>query len=124
MHHAYPTSLDEVGLNVIDELRKRFTCPVGLSDHTGTMYPALAAMAHGANLIEVHIAFDRRMFGPDVPASVTSAELKQCRQMRNAMETMDSHPVDKDAIAESPRRCAPCSARAWRRFAPFLPAPC
>src|SRR5262245_39397643 len=38
---AYPTPLEAVGLNVIDELRREFTCPVGLSDHSGSVFPGL-----------------------------------------------------------------------------------
>jgi N-acetylneuraminate synthase len=98
---AYPTPLDAVGLNVIDELRREFACPVGLSDHSGSIFPGLAALARGANLLEVHVTFHRRMFGPDVPASITFEELALLCQMRDALETMDSHPVDKDAMAES-----------------------
>ncbi|MDP7549385.1 MAG: N-acetylneuraminate synthase family protein, partial [Alphaproteobacteria bacterium] len=42
---SYPTPLDRVGLNVIDELRQAHHCPIGLSDHSGSPYPALAALA-------------------------------------------------------------------------------
>jgi N-acetylneuraminate synthase len=97
---AYPTPLEAVGLNVIDELRREFDCPVGLSDHSGSVFPGLAAVARGANLLEVHVAFNRRMFGPDVAASVTFDELKLLSRMRDALSTMDGHPVDKDEMAE------------------------
>lgn len=100
---AYPTSLDAVGLNVIDELRMEFDCPVGLSDHSGSIFPGLAALARGADLLEFHVTFDRRMFGPDVAASLTFDEAKMLVRMRNALRTMDSHPVDKDAMAEELR---------------------
>ena len=46
----YPTPLNFVGLNVLDEFRKRFHCPVGLSDHSGQVFPALAALARGVDL--------------------------------------------------------------------------
>lgn len=95
----YPVVLSEVGLNVIDELRRRFDCPVGLSDHSGMVYPALAAMARGANLIEAHVVFDRRMFGPDTPASLTVDEFRQLARARDAFFEMLAHPVDKDAMA-------------------------
>ena len=95
----YPVSLAEVGLNVIGELRQRFNCPAGLSDHSGTVYPALAAMAQGADMIEAHIVFDKRMFGPDTPASLTLQEFKQVVQARDAIAQMLAHPVDKDRIA-------------------------
>lgn len=95
----YPVKFSEVGLNVIDELRSRFHCPVGLSDHSGSIYPALAAMAQGASLIEAHIVFDRRMFGPDTVASLTPDEFALLVQARDSFAEMFSHPVDKDRIA-------------------------
>lgn len=97
---AYPSPLEEVGLNVLEELREAYRCPVGLSDHSGSVFPGLAALARGADLVEVHATFDRRMFGPDTPASLTFEELKLLCGMRDAVATMDSHPVDKDAMAE------------------------
>jgi N,N'-diacetyllegionaminate synthase len=96
----YPTPLAEVGLNVIDELRARYACPVGLSDHSGSIHPALAALARGANLLELHITLDRRMFGPDTIASLTVAEFAQVTAFRDALVAMDSAPVDKDRLAE------------------------
>jgi N-acetylneuraminate synthase len=97
----YPTPLSEVGLNVLEELRKRYSCPVGLSDHSGTPFPALAAMARGAAVIELHVTFDRLMFGPDVPASITFEELGFICRARDAFVEMDGSPVDKDAMANS-----------------------
>ena len=59
----YPTPLEDVGLNVLGELERRFGVPVGLSDHSADTIPPIAAMTLGASLIEVHVAFERRMFG-------------------------------------------------------------
>lgn len=95
----YPTSLKDVGLNVINELRHRFNCPTGLSDHSGTVFPSLAAMATGADLLEVHVTFDRRMYGPDSTSSVTMAELAELVSANKAFATMRAHPVDKDSMA-------------------------
>ncbi len=99
----YPVALKDVGLNVIDEFRQRFRCPVGLSDHSGTVFPALAAMARGADMIEAHIVFDRRMFGPDTPASLTPDEFRLLANARDAFHEMRIHPVDKDILADSLR---------------------
>ncbi len=96
----YPTPLEQVGLNVLEAFRSRFACPVGLSDHSGTPFPALAAIGRGADVVELHVTFDRRMFGPDTPASVTFAEFASIRAFREAVATMDANPVDKDANAE------------------------
>jgi N,N'-diacetyllegionaminate synthase len=95
----YPTSLEEVGLNVIDALYERFGCPVGLSDHSGSIWPSVAAMARGAALIEVHIAMHRLQFGPDTAASLDPAQLRQLVDARDAMVAMLTHPVDKDTAS-------------------------
>jgi N,N'-diacetyllegionaminate synthase len=97
---SYPSPLEEVGLNVLEDLREAYHCPVGLSDHSGSVFPGLAALARGADLVEVHVTFDRRMFGPDTPASLIFDELRLLCGMRDALATMDRHPVDKDAMAE------------------------
>ncbi len=96
----YPTPLEAVGLNVIDDYRRRYGCPVGLSDHSGSVYPALAALAQGADIIEVHLTLSRHMFGPDVPVSLTVDELQSVAAARDAFHTMARHPVDKDAAAD------------------------
>lgn len=95
----YPNSLKEVGLNVINKLRNKFNCPVGLSDHSGTVFPALAAMAIRSDLIEVHVTFDRRMFGPDVISSITIEDLKLIVDSRTAFYEMFNNPVDKNDMA-------------------------
>jgi len=91
----YPTLPEDVGLNVIEELRARYDCPVGLSDHSGTMYPSIAAVALGAEVIEVHVTFDVRMFGPDARSSLTIGQLKQMVEGIRFVETAIAHKVDK-----------------------------
>lgn len=96
----YPTPLDAVGLNVIDDMRARFDCPCGLSDHSGQPWPAMAAISRGAAIVELHLTLSERMFGPDVPSSLTVEEFRTVTQMRDAVHAMHSHPVDKDAVAD------------------------
>lgn len=97
----YPTRLEEVGLNVLDEYRQRFGVPIGLSDHSGTVWPSIAALARGIDMIEVHLTFDRRMFGPDVSSSLTVDEMRKIVEARSAFRVMDAHPVDKDQVADA-----------------------
>jgi N,N'-diacetyllegionaminate synthase len=73
----YPTEAKDIGLNVIAELKRRYGVPTGLSDHSGYIYPSLAAAALGAEIIEFHVVFDRRMFGPDSKSSLIIDEVKQ-----------------------------------------------
>ena len=96
---AYPCPAEKIGLNVLDQMRERYRCPVGLSDHSGTIYASLAAVALGANLLEVHVVFSRDCFGPDVKASVTIAQLAQLVEGVRFIERAQAHPLDKQQMA-------------------------
>ncbi len=91
----YPCPPEQVGLNVIHELRARYSCAVGLSDHSAAIYAGLAAATLGIEVLEVHFTPSRELFGPDIPASVTTSELKQLVTGVRAIETMRANPVDK-----------------------------
>ena len=96
----YPTSLDEVGINVLDQLRRKYSCRVGLSDHSGSISPSFFALGKGYNVLEIHATFDRRMFGPDVKSSLTLEEIKNIVNFAKDVDLMRSNPVDKNKIAE------------------------
>ncbi|MCE7055261.1 N-acetylneuraminate synthase family protein [Algoriphagus sp. AGSA1] len=93
---AYPTIPNQWGLNVIKELKERFNLPTGFSDHSGDIFACLAAAAHGAEIFEFHVVFDKRQFGPDSSASITIDQTKQlCLGIRQIQESLFS-PVQKD----------------------------
>lgn len=96
---AYPCPAEKIGLNLIPFYRERYGCWVGLSDHSATIFPGLAAAAMGIDVLEVHVALSREMFGPDVIASVTTTELRQLVDGIRFIETMRDNPVDKEAAA-------------------------
>lgn len=96
---AYPCPPEQIGLNLLPVLAERYETPVGLSDHSGTIFPSLAAVVLGASILEVHVALSRDMFGPDVPASVTAAELAELVRGVRFLERALASPVDKDAVA-------------------------
>lgn len=97
---AYPCPPEKIGLNNLADFRKRYECAVGLSDHSGSLFPALAAATLGAQAIEVHVTLSHEMFGPDVSTSLTTVQLKQLVDGVRYNETMNSHPVDKDIMAD------------------------
>jgi N-acetylneuraminate synthase len=96
---AYPCPAEKVGLNLLPLFRERYQCAVGLSDHSGVIYPGLAAATLGIEILEVHVTFSREMFGPDVPASIPIAELRQLVEGIRFIERMQQNPVDKDKLA-------------------------
>ncbi|MCM3874398.1 MAG: N-acetylneuraminate synthase family protein [Pyrinomonadaceae bacterium] len=96
---SYPCPPEKIGLNVLSYFRERYGCPVGLSDHSGSIYPGLAAVTLGSEVLEVHVTLSRDMFGPDVPVSLTPSELKQLVEGVRFIEKMLAHPIDKDTAA-------------------------
>ncbi len=96
---AYPCPPEKIGLNLLALFRDRYGSKVGLSDHSGAIYAGLAAATLGADALEVHVTFSRECFGPDVPASLTTSELRDLVQGVRAIRKMQSHPVEKDTLA-------------------------
>ena len=94
----YPTPLDKVGINIIQEINDRYDCSTGLSDHSGSVWPSILAISRGVSFIEVHVANHKKSFGPDTPASLTPDELLLISKARDAIIQMDSHPVDKSGV--------------------------
>jgi N-acetylneuraminate synthase len=97
----YPCPPELVGINLIPVFRERYGCAVGLSDHSATIYPGLAAATLGIEVLEVHLTLSREMFGPDVIASITPTEMRQLVDGVHFIERMRSHPADKDDLPES-----------------------
>jgi N-acetylneuraminate synthase len=96
---AYPCPPEKIGLNLLSFFRERYDCQIGLSDHSGTIYAGLAAATLGIDVLEVHVTLSREMFGPDVPASITTAELRQLVGGIRFIEKINANPVRKDEIA-------------------------
>lgn len=104
---SYPCPPELVGLGMLDTFRGRYQCPVGLSDHSGTIFPSLAAVSAGCDLLEVHVTLSREMFGPDVAASVTTVELAEIVRGVRFIERMLVSRPSKDDLA---REFAPLRA--------------
>ena len=95
---AYPTRPEQWGLNVIQELKSRYDIPVGFSDHSGNTHACLAATALGAQLIEFHVVFDKRQFGPDTPASITVDQTRELVEGIRQIRVSLANPIQKDQI--------------------------
>lgn len=97
---AYPCPPEQVGLNVMLEMKDRYKLPVGFSDHTLTNYASLAAVTLGASVIEKHFTFSRNMYGSDAQHSLEPHEFADLAQGIRAIETMLNTPVNKDNLEE------------------------
>jgi N-acetylneuraminate synthase len=97
---AYPTKPEQWGLNVISELKERYGVHVGFSDHSGDLYACLAASVLGAEIIEFHVTFDKKMFGPDSPASLTINQAKVLVDGVRQISTALNNSVIKDETTQ------------------------
>ena len=100
----YPTPPEAVGLNVLETMLEVLETPVGLSDHSGSTEAAIIACYLGACAIEVHLTLHPRMFGPDVPSSLTPDALTALVAGVERAARMRGHPVDKSAQITALRR--------------------
>jgi len=83
---AYPAAPEEMNLQTIPEMARRFELPVGLSDHTMGVAAPVAAVALGACIIEKHITLSRSLKGPD---SAFSLEPHEFKAMVDAVRTAE-----------------------------------
>jgi N-acetylneuraminate synthase len=71
----YPATPENTHLRTIPVMHEAFGCPVGLSDHTGGIGAAVAAVALGAPVVEKHFTLNRADGGVDSAFSLEPSEL-------------------------------------------------
>ena len=74
---AYPAPEDQLNLNLIKKMKKKYNCNVGYSGHEPSVSPSLVAVTLGASSLERHITLDRSMYGSDQSASLEERGLKE-----------------------------------------------
>jgi len=93
---SYPTQPEQYGFNVMQELKECYQVTVGFSDHSAKIATNIAAVALGAEILEFHVVFDRRMFGPDAKSSLTIDEITQLVSDCNTIYQAKQHPINKN----------------------------
>jgi N-acetylneuraminate synthase len=89
---SYPSKSGEWGLKLIPEINKRYGTTVGFSDHSGEIFASLAAVALGASILEFHVVFDKKAFGPD---SQSSIEIRDLPQLVSGVKKIKKEMVSK-----------------------------
>tara|TARA_Y100000591_G_scaffold332839_1_gene371833 strand:- start:2610 stop:3362 length:753 start_codon:yes stop_codon:yes gene_type:complete len=57
---SYPSPLKDTNLTTIVNMRKKFDCEIGLSDHSIGSTASISAISLGASIIEKHICIDKK----------------------------------------------------------------
>jgi N-acetylneuraminate synthase len=79
--NLYPTPPRLVRLGALTQLQQEFPDAVlGLSDHSESLYPCVAAVALGARILERHFTDRLDRPGPDIVCSMTPEELAELRR--------------------------------------------
>jgi N-acetylneuraminate synthase len=93
----YPCVPRNVGINVLEELKK-YNCDIGLSDHTEGYAASISAIAKGCNVIEKHITFSKKMYGSDAKHSMEPQDFKIfCKELKEAY-LINSTTLNKDNL--------------------------
>ncbi|MCB9839078.1 MAG: N-acetylneuraminate synthase family protein [Phycisphaeraceae bacterium] len=104
---SYPTPLDAAHLGGIGALSDRFGCPVGYSDHTGSLETGAWAVAAGADILEKHLTWNTAAAGPDHAASLVWEDLAAYIERAHAAHrAMGARTKAPNAIELEVRRLA------------------
>ena len=74
---GYPAKPEEMNLKTIADMKERFGCPIGLSDHSLGIGVAVSSIAVGACIVEKHFTISRNDGTPDSFFSIEPKELKE-----------------------------------------------
>lgn len=96
---VYPAPYEDINLKVITDMKNRYDCICGLSDHTMGCEVAVASVALGAKVIEKHLTISRKDGGPDAAFSMEPDEFKnmvECvRHVEKALGKVSYELTDK-----------------------------
>ena len=73
---TYPAKPEDINLNTIPEMKKKFNCNIGYSGHENGVIISVAASMYNITSLERHITLDRTMYGSDQSASIEMAGMK------------------------------------------------
>ena len=73
---VYPANLEDLNLETIRDLKKKFNCGVGFSDHSQGLIAPLVASILGADLIEKHFTLKKIRKSLDKEFSINEYQLK------------------------------------------------
>ena len=96
----YPTKPDNVNLQLINTMSKKFNIDVGYSDHTGELSTCLIANYLGAVAAEIHITFSKKMFGADASSSIELNNLQEWVRSMKFVDTIKNQSLSKDQISK------------------------
>jgi len=97
---AYPAPLTDLNLLTIKDMKKKFDCNIGYSDHSIGVSAAVAAVTLGANVIEKHFTLSKNDGALDSKFSSDPNELallvKLCYEAKQSLGKIKYGPTVKE----------------------------
>ncbi len=104
---SYPAPLERMNLQTITDMKTKFNCKVGLSDHSIDSVAPVVAVALGATVVEKHFIIDRKLGGADSGFSLEPQEFKNMvKQIREAETALGKVAYELDDSAKKSREFA------------------
>ena len=96
----YPCLNSKVGLNIISEMKKKYKkkYKYGFSDHSIGSEAAICSLVYGAEYIEKHITFSKRMYGSDAKFAMEPNEFANFCISINRTKKMINSKINKNNL--------------------------
>ena len=105
---SYPASLSDLNLLTIKDMKKKFGCNIGYSDHSIGVSAAVTAVTLGANVIEKHFTLSKNDGSLDSKFSSDPKELamivKLCMEAKQSLGIIKYGPTTNEKKSIKKRR--------------------
>ena len=104
---SYPAQSKDINILTIPYLKKKFNCEIGYSDHSLGIGASIAAIAHGASIIEKHFTLQKNI-GLDGKFSSDHSELsqlvKECHVAKESLGKIYVNPSKNEILSKKYKR--------------------
>ena len=94
----YPCPINNVGANIFHEIKKKFNCDFGYSDHTLGFSASFLAASLGAKVIEKHFTLSKKLYGSDAQFSMEPKDFKFLNKTIKEIWKIQKKPIDKNNL--------------------------
>lgn len=109
---SYPVAMADAALGGMIALQRRFSLPIGYSDHTAEVTTGSLAVAAGACVLEKHLTHDPTASGPDHAASLNPQQFARyvtaSREAARALGRLIKQPLDIEKDVRQVSRQSVC----------------
>ena len=97
---SYPCNDIDVGLNVLTDMKKKYgnKYKYGFSDHSVGSEAAICSLAYGAEYVEKHVTFSKKMYGSDAKFAMEPNEFYEFCKSINRTKILIKSKVNKNNI--------------------------